>query len=340
MKSIYKFFLAFVVLAVTCISCSDKEDTPTVVDVYTIDSNIVETKEINDVSVNTVLAGAIIKGETKGITSKGICFSTSKNPRIEKDDTKLYTGDLSNFNISILDLKENTTYYARAFVKKSSSTYYGNEVEFTTKTFKKIYTDGLGVTDVDGNVYKTVIIGTQEWMAENLRVGKFNNAEEITEGTWKHDTEVNDKVYGRYYNWNVASSAKMICPKGWRLPKMSDWDILIKEVDPIFFETKNMAAIKLKSNGFVENSTGFWRKSDSSIGGTNESGFNALPSATYNFTESDLYLGIGYEAIYWTADAKDTDNANTIYISNYSNQVEKQFANKKSIGLSCRCIKE
>ena len=65
--------------------------------------------------------------------------------------------------------------------------------------------------------------------------------------------------------------------------------MLLKHVDPIFYKTKNVAAIKLKSSGYVENSTGLWRKTDASIGGTNESGFNAVPAAMYDFGTNEFF---------------------------------------------------
>lgn len=343
MKSFYKI-LAILLVIVSQVSCNKEEDTSTaVIEEYLVDPSLVETKPIEKVSINTAIAGVTIKKNEANVVLKGICWGIAPNPNVNKNDVMYYTGTFNTFDLSLLDLKENTTYYVRAFVKISSTFYYGNEVTFTTKALEKIYTEGAGVTDVDGNEYKTVVLGTQEWMAENLRTTKFNDGSEITTGIWRHDSNEVNKIYGAYYNWDNINSTKKICPTGWRVPKAIDFDGLIKYVDPVFFGTKNVAAIKLKSSGYVENSTGLWRKTDASVGGTNESGFNAVPAASFSFGANDFLLGIGYESIFWTADsngAATVATAVTYYISNYSDQVTKQFADKKLTGLSCRCIKE
>lgn len=341
MKSLYKIVAILLIFGIQ-VSCNKEEDSSTaIIEEYIIDTSLVETHPIEKVSINVAVGGSTIKKKSSSIVAKGICWSTSVNPKVNKNDKLYYTGSSDSYDINLMNLKENTTYYVRAFVKISNTFYYGNEVTFTTKTQEKIYTEGAGVTDVDGNFYKTVILGTQEWMAENLRTTRFNDGTEITTGIWRHDSEELNKTYGAYYNWDNINSTKKICPTGWRVPKAVDCDsILLKHVDPIFYKTKNIAAVKLKSSGYVENSTGLWRKSEASIGGTNEAGFNAVPAASFNFGISDFLLGIGYEAIFWTADARDTNTATTIYMANYSDQVTKQFADKKLTGLSCRCIKE
>lgn len=340
MKSLYKIVALLLVIGIQ-FSCNQEEDSSTgVVEEYLVDTSLVETSPIEMVSVNVAVGGSVIKKNTTSIVAKGICWSTTPNPSVNKNDKLYYTGTLDNFNLTLFNLKENTTYYVRAFVKKSSTFYYGNEVAFTTKLFEKIYTDGAGVTDIDGNQYKTVIIAEQEWMAENLRTTKFNDGTEITAGFWKHNSEEVNKTYGAYYNWDNINNTKKICPTGWRVPKVADIDTLVKRVDPIFYSTKNIAAIKLKSSGFVENSTGLWRKTEASIGGTNEAGFNAIPSASYDFGANDFNLGIGYESMFWTADSYNSSSAINAYFVNYSDQVNIQYADKKLSGLSCRCIKE
>ncbi len=343
MKSLGKIVIVSVLFLVFNVACNNEDTKSEVIEEYLVDTSLVETKPIENVSINTAIAGITIKKSAASVALKGICWSTTPNPKVDKNDKMYYSGALDNFDLSLLNLKENTTYYARAFVKISSTFYYGNEVVFTTKTFEKIFTEGAGVTDVDGNEYKTVKIAEQEWMAENLRTTKFNDGTEITTGVWRHDSAELNKIYGAYYSWENINSAKKICPTGWRVPKAADCDTLIKRVDPIFYMTKNVAAIKLKSVGYAENSTGLWRKTDSSVGGTNESGFNALPAASYSFGINDYLLGIGYEFIFWTADSNGAATSTTAvsyYIANYSDQVTKQFADKKLTGLSCRCIKE
>ncbi len=106
---------------------------------------------------------------------------------------------------------------------------------------------GDGVTDIDGNEYITVIIGDQEWMAENLRVSKYNNGDNIPTGLsdddWRNTTEgayviydhnasntdgINSPeemvaAYGKLYNWYAATEPKGLCPEGWSVPSHDDW---------------------------------------------------------------------------------------------------------------------
>lgn len=346
MKSLGKVIIVSILFLVVNVACNSEDTKSEVIEEYLVDTSLVETNPIEIVSINVAVGGASIKKNPSSVVLKGICWSTTPNPKVNINDQLYYSGPLDNYKISLLNLKENTTYYARAFVKVSATLYYGNEVSFTTKTFEKIYTEGEGVTDIDGNEYKTVILGTLEWMAENLRTTKFNDGTEITSGIWRHDSDAVHKIYGSYYNWDNINNSKKICPTGWRVPNEKDCDLLLEHVDPIFYKTNNVAAIKLKSSGYVENSTGLWLKTEEGIGGTNESGFNAVPSSLFNFTTNDFLFGIGYEFRFWTADGvknskgEDTPDAVSYYISNYSNQVTKHFRDKKLTGISCRCVKE
>jgi hypothetical protein len=96
------------------------------------------------------------------------------------------------------------------------------------------------VQDIDGNVYRTVIIGEQTWMAENLKTTKYNDGTDIpivTDGTWDDlstgaycwydDTPDNKDTYGALYNWNTVNTGKL-CPVGWHVPTEEEWEVLHK----------------------------------------------------------------------------------------------------------------
>lgn len=98
------------------------------------------------------------------------------------------------------------------------------------------------ITDVEGNQYKTITIGNQIWMAENLRTSKFSNGESIefvSDGLqWQNTTSPYQTLYnnslgnlsfGRLYNWFCVKSLKGICPAGWRMPDLNDWEILVNQ---------------------------------------------------------------------------------------------------------------
>jgi uncharacterized protein (TIGR02145 family) len=138
------------------------------------------------------------------------------------------------------------------------------------------------VIDIDGNQYKTVFIGKQEWMAENLDVTKFQNGDIIIETKTKAEWESaiqnkqpawcfynyskkNGEKYGKLYNWYAVIDSRGLAPEGWQIPNYQDWEQLIKFLN---HDDLNIdIGIKMKSkNGWNDNGNG-----------TNESGFNGLP---------------------------------------------------------------
>ena len=149
-------------------------------------------------------------------------------------------------------------------------------ISIISKTSSAKQTGGT-ITDIDGNSYRTVIIGEQEWMGENLKVTRFNDGKEIpyvpemdewTRVTgpaysW-YDNDISNKdTYGALYNWFAVSSGKL-CPAGWRIPDDSDWEVLTD-----FLGGLSVAGGKLKETG-----TSHWTLPNS--GATNETGFSAL----------------------------------------------------------------
>ena len=151
------------------------------------------------------------------------------------------------------------------------------------------------VTDIDGNIYKTVKIGTQTWMAENLRVGTLNNKESIHYNNpyiifdWYATytipaygfIEAYKSIYGYIYNLSAVKSNKL-CPLGWHVPSKDEWYTLVYYLGGI-----SIAGGKLKEAG-----TSHWHSRN--YGATNESGFTALPSGVSGCTE------FGYTGVWWT----------------------------------------
>jgi uncharacterized protein (TIGR02145 family) len=172
----------------------------------------------------------------------------------------------------------------------------------------------LTVIDIDGNEYKTVQIGSQVWMAENLRVTKFNDGMRIplvasptswrnlvSPGyCWQDNDEVGYKDFGALYNWYVVQSDK-VCPDGWHVPDEADWAELETTLGGY-----QVAGGKLKEVG-----TEHWN--DPNTGATDEYGFRALPTG-YRGGYDGLYGGFGNSTGWWSRDIKETGQAWVRYV--------------------------
>jgi len=196
------------------------------------------------------------------------------------------------------------------------------------------------MTDQDGNEYKTINIGTQTWMAENLRTTKYRDGSSIpliTEavewtslntGAYCNYGNTNDSdtivTYGNLYNWFAVSDSRNLAPVGWHVPNDSDWTTLIN-----YLGGSEIAGNKLKEIGIVH-----WASPNSKA--TNETGFTALPGGFRN--EYGNFMEIGYSGYWWSfTDAVD-DGRDRIMFSDHP-WVSDWFAPKVN-GLSVRCVKD
>jgi len=194
-----------------------------------------------------------------------------------------------------------------------SSPYNGK----TTAVFNPDLTYGT-MTDQDGNVYKTITIGTQTWMAENLRVTKYRNGDPIPNvtdnTTWSTLTTgayctyentadaVTIATNGMLYNWYAATDSRNIAPEGWHVPTDAEWTTLINHLGG-----EDIAGGKMKEIG-----TTHWESPNT--GATNEIGFTSLPSgdrANQDGTPSGMgsFDGLGYGSFYWSSTADDANYA-------------------------------
>lgn len=146
--------------------------------------------------------------------------------------------------------------------------------------FAPIHIEGDGVSDIEGNNYKTVIIGDQEWMAENLKTNLFCNGDSLLSTgdsiqvkVYDNDLQ-NEAIFGKLYNYQAAKDTSGLCPCGWQVPTELDFAKLINYLGG------NLDALKkMKSEGVLENETGLWVEWEPQYqyAGTNYSGFNAVP---------------------------------------------------------------
>jgi uncharacterized protein (TIGR02145 family) len=198
---------------------------------------------------------------------------------------------------------------------------------------KKVGSTKGEVSDVDNNVYATVTIGNQIWMAENLKTTKYNDGMPIPNGnnevTWKElntdaycwflDDAENKATYGAYYNWYAVNTGKL-CPAGWHVPSDKEWRILTD-----YLGSENVAGSKMKT------SSGWSRNGD----GTNESGFSAMPLGFRN--AKGLFSSMGISTYWWSTTADSVNGWYTVLFSQ-DGTAFKYYAQKKS-GFSVRCLK-
>lgn len=178
--------------------------------------------------------------------------------------------------------------------------------------------------DVDGNIYKTVKIGSQTWMAENLRVTKTPLG--IPVNAWApKDSDSLANIYGRLYDWETAQK---VCPAGWHLPSESEWQILIDYLGGYM-----VAGGKLKVPG-----TTYWRAPNK--GATNESGFNALP-AGYRTKKGKFFNFNRNLAYWWTSTPYESNLAMGIYITYGEPIIYKYYLSfTRDMCFTVRCIKD
>ncbi len=272
------------------------------------------------------------------ITARGVCWSTSQNPTIALS-TKTSNGTGSgSFASNITGLSPNTLYYVRAYATNGAGTAYGNQVSFTTST-------AGSTTDVDGNTYTTVTIGTQVWMKENLKVSKYRNGDLISTNldntSWQNTTSgayaiynndaANNTTYGKLYNWFAVADPRGLCPAGWHVPSDAEWTTLEN-----FLGGASVAAGgKMKSTGTIQASTGLWQ--DPNTGATNSSGFTAFPGGTRDFVGA--FYNLGGTGFWWSS----TENTSTFA---WLRALSYYFANSsrvddnKTYGFSVRCLRD
>jgi uncharacterized protein (TIGR02145 family) len=187
--------------------------------------------------------------------------------------------------------------------------------------------------DIEGNTYKTVQIGDQCWMAENLRTAKYRDGTAIpnvdgnsrwgglTTGAWAHydNQATNETKYGKLYNWYAVDDRRNVCPAGWHVPSDAKWTAL----------TNHLGA----DSGFKMKSTSGW---SSNGNGSNTSGFNGLPGGRLF---DGTFGNVGRHGIFWSSSESGSDFA---WLRNLGTGDRDLYSstNGKSHGFSVRCLRD
>jgi len=295
----------------------------------------ISTGNVTNIDITySIIKAQIISDGKNGIIEKGICWNTTNNPTINNSKLAIVSDSLT-FTVKINGLQPNTTYYARAYATNKKGTGYGNVISFTTVD---------GVIDYDGNAYHIIKIGSQVWMAENLKVTHLNDGTNIdslinkiytdyewnnlTTGAlcWYSNNETNKSIYGGLYNWYAVNTG-ILAPPGWRIPSINDWIQLANTLGG-----ESIAGGKMKETGIS-----LWFNP---TGATNSSGFSARPGGIRGTNYSGEFLALGTDANWWSSSAYNTSfvyNASINYAAD-SLKIDS-LRTPKFDGLSVRCIK-
>jgi uncharacterized protein (TIGR02145 family) len=206
------------------------------------------------------------------------------------------------------------------------------------------------VTDLDGNTYETVTIGTQVWMKENLKVSKYRNGDAIptnlSNSAWQNTSSganaiydnnpVNNSIYGKLYNWYSVADSRGLCPVGWHVPSDAEWKTLEISLGMIVADANLIGDRGIAQNvGGKLKSASLWNNPNTSA--TNESGFSGLPGGFRdNSGEYEYFGGNGY---LWSS--TETSTANAWFRNLNSNTGDShRDTNGGRFGFSVRCLKD
>jgi len=307
------------------------------------------TTSITDITNTSARSsGNITSDGGSQVTARGVVWGTSPNPTVSLATKTSNGSGIGSFASNLDGLNLNTTYYVRAYATNSEGTFYGNELTFKTlnsivcnqNDFNQSINYGT-LTDQEGNVYKTVSIGSQIWMAENLRTGRFRNGDQIPNVTntsiwavltsgafcwYNNDSTSNHCLYGRLYNLYAVYDARNLCPSGWHVPSDGEWTILTNSLGG-----QNVAGEKMKiTSGWLNNGNG-----------SNSSGFTGRPGGYRLNVNNPAFLNLGTQGYWWTNTATTPGNA-WYRVLHWGADIQRNSTDIQGagIGFSVRCVKD
>jgi uncharacterized protein (TIGR02145 family) len=334
--------LSFLTLVIIIITFGCKKDN--------VDALMIETLSVANITASTVTGGgSILNSGGVTVTSSGVCWSINKNPTVS--DARTTDGStIGKFFSSVTGLMPLTSYYLRSYVSSAKVTAYGGEVSFTTADSK------AEVTDIDGNIYSAVTIGSQIWMKENLRVTRYSNGDligttnpptlDFNEVTPKYQWAYNGNEsfairYGRLYTWFAATDSRNICPVGWHLPADSEWTVLTGYLMKNGYGFGGSGEQIAKSLAATTDWAASWETGSPGVdlSGNNSSGFEGLP-AGFRQPAGIPFYGVGEWCMWWSATPGDNANAWPRELVNAQTTVLRDPWWNKSTGFSVRCVKD
>jgi uncharacterized protein (TIGR02145 family) len=274
-----------------------------------------DTKNDLIANINYKIDGTVIKGSPVLLEpiTKGNNFYLAKN----------FTFQLSNLRIG----KHTLTVELVSRNDPGKNDYWEFPFEIANE-----FVDTGTITDIDGNVYKTVVIGNQTWMAENLKTSKYVNGAIIPSGLnntdWSSTTSgacsiynnnnANDATYGKLYNWYALVDSRKLCPTGWHAPSEEEWTTMI-----------NYLGLSSAGGQLKETGTTHWQSPNTNS--PHLTGFSALPGGYKSNLATFNYLGL--YGFWWSTSGRD-------YVCHYDLSSVGYGDWSKNYGFSVRCIKD
>lgn len=318
-----KIFLLSLLFCLTVTSCKKDKGT----------FSTVETYSPKYVASKAATIGCYVSSDGgSAIVTCGLYISTSANP--ETSGIALQMGnDTGRFMGQVSGLNPATQYFIKAFSKNNIGESFGEELNFTTPAT---------VSDFDSNVYETVKIGNQLWMAKNLKTSHYLNGEAISSTNpatldisgeaspsyfWAYGgNEVNTTDYGKLYTWYAVTDSRKVCPAGWHVPSDAEWTTL---------ET-TLGGYAIAGSRLKEYGNAHWL-APYNADATNESCFTLLPGG-YRGNTGTFFL-IQNSSYLWSSDASDANNSWSRLLEAGNGSVSRTGLNKAS-GASVRCVKD
>ncbi|HNW99007.1 MAG TPA: fibrobacter succinogenes major paralogous domain-containing protein [Bacteroidales bacterium] len=231
-----------------------------------------------------------------------------------------------------------------SLIKRSETSLIriGKSLAITNKLLNEFDRLSETVTEIDGNIYHTVKIGTQVWMVENLNVSHFRNGEIIPEAKtaeeWKEagnkkqpawcyydNNPDNGKIYGKLFNWYAVNDSRGLAPLGWHIPSDDEWTMLTE-----FLGGESYAGGKMKEAGTLH-----WESPN--YGADNSSGFTAIPGGSRNL--NGLFHGIGIAGDFWSVTESNCGVWSLDIFYCLESACRKEYKDKNT-GYFVRCLRD
>ena len=195
------------------------------------------------------------------------------------------------------------------------------------------------VKDVDGNIYKTVVIGTQVWLQENLRTKTYRNgkpiANKLSNAQWKinkvgacavyNNDSIKENAFGRLYNWYAIANAAGLCPAGWHVPKDAEWNKMVMYLDH-YADTTELKRVQSEIAGgaLKEVDIKHWATPNTGATGT----ANFLGFSGGNKGIDGKCNDVGSYGYWWTGTSTPTNEAYGRLLSYFNGNIDKFKAAK------------